>query len=197
MDPHLRGVYYFSWVCLVGLPFAISLLKKMSAEPNAGRCSRARKFADERAPLVPDKWSSNTVFFYFVTAIALLGMVFQALVVAFGSADELVVASLMVYNFVSCAWPLCPAQSCTDKVGPQAVVVLLSFPFVVLAFVHYLVVNGEPAYGLLLAVELFATCIDLFLYVPPWDAWEKIKTTTSLTRQFVVDNDQQGYEIED
>lgn len=196
MDPHLLGVYYFSWVCLVGLPFAIAILKKMPAEPNAACGSKVIKFAQARAPLVPDKWSSNTVFFYFVTAIALLGMVFQALVVAFGSADELVVASLMIYNLVSCAWPLCPAESCTDKCGPQAVVVLLSFPFVVLAFVHYLVDNGEQVYVFLLAVELLATCIDLFLYVPPWDALEKARETTSMTKQFIVDNDKQGYEID-
>jgi hypothetical protein len=197
MDPHLRGVYYFSWACLVGLPFAIALLKNMSAEPNAGCGSKLVEFARERAPLVPGKWSNNKPFYYSVTAIALLGVVFQALVVAFGSADELVVASLMLYNFVSCAWPLCPAEPCTTKVGPQAAVVLLSFPFVLLAFVCYVIENGESVYVFLLATELFTTCVDLFLYVPPWDAWEKQRLSKPMTKQFIVDNDQQGYEIED
>ena len=196
----LHGAYYASWAFVVGIAFTIAILKKtLPTKPDDSFISRIRDFLESRAPLVPEAlYSCSSCLFYTIVVTALVGMAFQIWVVFRGKPNELVVASLMVYNFISCAWPLC--GKAFDGLGkdswvrPQGVVVFLSFLCMVLAVASYLNQNPEPWFAALLVAEGITSLVDLGLYIPPWDV---SKDQNTLTKRFEIDNDQQGYEIED
>lgn len=196
----LHGAYYASWAFVVGIAFTVSILKKtLPTKPDDSCVSRIRDFLESRAPLVPEAlYSYSPCLFYTIVITALVGMAFQIWVVFRGKPNELVVASLMVYNFISCVWPLCGKAFHglikNSWFRPQGVVVFVSFLFMAIAVASYLNQTPEPWFAALLVVEGITTVVDLGLYIPPWDI---NKDQNTLSQRFEIDNDQQGYEIED
>ena len=147
-----NGFSAWGVLCLVGICcrhcFYDRNSQKLFRQNRTTRLSRAfGTFLESRAPLVPEAlYSCSSCLFYTIVVTALVGMAFQIWVVFRGKPSELVVASLMVYNFISCAWPLC--GKAFDGLGkdswvrPQGVVVFLSFLCMVLAVASYL--NQNP-----------------------------------------------------
>jgi len=201
----LRFAYYLSWFLTVTLAFSIALLRKFipeKADENA--CNSAiRTFLDTRAPLIPNYWYNNTASLFFIVPAALAGMACQIIVVHVANPPETVVVCLMFYNFVSALWPVSPKTfaSCKQNENsyfrPQSVVVSVSFTFMCAGYglylESYLEEDGKGWALILLSFEVLTTCMDLILYIKPWDAPPK---QDPLTKNFNIDNDQCGYTID-
>lgn len=205
----LRRAYYASWGLTVGIAFSVGLLRKILPEKvDDDACqSYTREKIDSCAPLIPLYFYKRPILLSFIIAAALIGMLFQLLVVIYGDPTNETIVFLMVYNLVSCLWPLsgkkplspreCGICGCDKSpwLRPQAVVVSVSFIFMASAFATYAMNNGEDWGVALLTFELLTTCMDLVIYVGCWGS--PVPTNDTLTKRFTIDNDQQGYEIED